>query len=83
MTLFDFYLVLILTLQIFILYLCKSRNAWDLFFYNFVSIPVILFIIGIIANSPDVWGNIIWGIVIIFTGERIMNIIGDITKHKS
>jgi len=72
---FDFYLALILVLQIFILYLCKSRNAWDIFFYNFVSVPILLFIIGIIANDANVWEAIVWGIVIIFTGEKIMNTI--------
>lgn len=67
LTLSNLYLAVILVFEIWILYLCKSRNAWDVFYYNFAIAPIMLFMIGIISNNISVWKDIIWGSVFIFT----------------
>lgn len=66
------FLAIIVIFSAAIFWINKSRNAWDVLFFNSTLAIVVLFMVGILANDSGVWKIIAGTLGIVATGEKIV-----------
>lgn len=66
------FLVIIVIFSAVIFWINKSRNAWDVLFFNSTLAIVTLFMAGILANNVDVWKIVVGALGVVATGEKIV-----------
>lgn len=66
------FLTIIVIFSIAIFWINKSRNAWDVLFFNSTLAIITLFMIGILAKNVDVWKIVAGALGFVATGEKIV-----------
>lgn len=67
------FLVIAVGFALAILWLNKSRNAWDILFFNSTVGILILFMIGLLLDDKDAWLRIISFIGTVATGSAVVS----------
>ena len=66
------FVTILILFSLYIMWINKGRNAWDILFFNSTLAIISLFMVGILAKNLDVWKIVAIALGVIATGEKIV-----------